>query len=430
MSEWGHTLESILQRGSYLVVSRLEKQLELLAKAHALVQEGVESLQGTSARRLLESRGPRALHEVLPTEQIGALRDFVMPKIRPDLLTFAGYIGRTLLGIDGEFFIDDYTILRVNYPYLVARQASPTAENPGTGRVGERTRLESVKVVDPVYNPRGFFNNEPPPAWAHGPHQDPWTGHSRAGVNLWLTLDDVPEECSIVFYPETFGRHFEPDPRSLYLKEGQPLPKPVKMAMRSGELLIFNPEMLHSTHLNTTEFTRTALSARINPRPPKFDPGSFYAREFWHSSTNIESGRFEAIIRFAREENLEAAAPRPPECSCLRRIVPPETQASDGWLAVCSSESVGPGEKVLVRCNGSKDILLLRAGRQLRAVQSRCAHLNVSLADGHHDDGTIWCPTHAVAFSLDDGRSSCAALALETYQVREEGGTVWLRVNR
>lgn len=422
-------LDSVLSHGTYLIVARFDGQEVLLDKTHALLKDGVEALEGVAARRVIETRGLGALHEALPAAGIGALRDFVMPKIRPDLFALACGIGRKLLGIDGEFFVDDYTILRINYPYVVALQAPANAENPGIGRVAERTRHESQgdRVVDPVYDPKSYHDNQPPPAWAHGAHKDTWTGHSRWGVNLWWALDDVAEECSMVFYPETFGRAFVPDPRSLYLKAGQPLPKPTRMALRRGEMLVFNPEMLHGTHLNTTGVTRLALSTRLNPRPPTFDPHCFYAREFWHSSVDIDAGRHEEVIRFRREEHLDANA-EPAILEAPVEATPLASGATDGeWQTVGPADAVPPGRKVIVRREGVEDVLLLRGSRTLHAVQAQCPHLRVGLADGWHDDETISCPGHAVAFSLADGRSSCASLTLRTYDVREEHGTIWLR---
>lgn len=423
-------LESVLREGAYLIVSRVGTQEALLAKTHRLIEAGVEALEGTAARTIVETRGLGALHEALPAARIGELRDFVMPQIRPDLLTLACHIGRYVLGIEGEFFVDDYTILRINYPYLVALQAPVGAENPGIGRVAERTRLETKasRVVDPVYDPKGYHENQPPPAWAHGAHKDTWTGHSRFGVNLWWAVDDVPEESSMVFYPETFGRPFAPDPRLLYLKAGQPLPKPTKMSLRRGEMLVFNPEMLHGTHVNTTRTTRLALSTRLNPRAPSFDPGCFYAREFWHASTDIDAGRYDEITRFRREDHLERetdplSLQAPAECPRVVNLPSSEEE----WQPVCPSEALAVGHKVVVERDGVEDVLVVRSARGLHAMQAQCPHLRIGLRDGWHDSETIWCPGHAVAFSLTTGQSSCEALTLRRYDVRDEDGCLWLR---
>ncbi len=423
----------MFDRASYLIVRNFDGQAALLKKAHRLLKEEIELLCGKDARLSIERAGLAKLHQVLRADQIGALRDAVMPALRPPLFDLTVQIARQLLHIEGEFFVDEYTILRINFPYLVAMEAPLSAENPGIGRVSDATRKASkaAQVIDPTYNPRAYHNNEPPPAWAHGPHQDTWTGHSRFGVNLWWAINDVEEENSMVFYPETFGNDFQPDPRSLYLAEGFPLPKPTKMSLREGEMLIFNPEMLHGSHLNTTENTRLALSTRINPREPKFDPGCFYAREFWHSSRNLEAGRYDEVIRFERMQHLTADSSERkspsrafPAERIERELVMPASP--NEWIEVCSSAEIGAGTKLSLRL-GLERVMILRSQRGLHATQSQCAHLAISLLDGYHDDLSVYCPAHGVQFSLGSGASSCPALTLKTYAVKEEGGKIWLR---
>lgn len=425
---WSRMLSSILDQGSYLILSDFERQQQVLTLARSLIFEGVEKLNGPASRQELEQQGLSLLHNVLAAEQIGPLRDLVMPTLRPALLEMVCSIGR-LLGIDDEFFVDDYTILRINFPYLVAKEASRSAENPGIGRVDESTRKQSVasKVVDPNYNPKAYHNNEPPAAWAHGAHRDTWTGHSRLGVNLWWAVDNVPEEASMVFYPGTLNADFEPDRRSLYLAEGYPLPKPVKMSLRKGEMLVFNPEVLHATHLNTTSVTRLAISARINPVRPRFSTSCFYAREFWHSSTNIEAGHFDRVLRFERNENLEPAIDRSVVPPKFPQLIELEADSHDNeWKRVCESVKIAEGGKLRVRF-GNENVLLIRTSAKLHASQANCPHLGVALADGFHDEKQLFCPAHGLAFNLQSGLSSCTALRLRMYEVEERQGDIWMR---
>lgn len=422
-------LRSILQDGAYLIVSQAPRQAEVLARARGLIFTGVEQLEGPSARAHLDRCGLTRLHDVLPACRIGALRDFVMAELRADLFDLACRIGRDVLGMDGEFFVDDYTILRINFPYPVARRAAHSAENPGIGRTSESVRVAAreSRAVDPVYDPRSYHKNEPPAAWAHGPHLDTWTGHSRDGVNLWWALDDVAPENAMLFYPTTFGQPFRPDPRSLYLAAGQPLPAPLKMSLRKGEMLVFNPEMLHGTHLNITDATRLAISTRINPRQPMFSPACFYAREFWHSSRDIEAGRPDIVRRFRRDENLE-----PPPVETPSQIHSPaaiEVTPAAGPVAVCASERLPAGGKLLVRA-GDEEIMILRGAETLAAVQANCPHLGVSLMDGHHDDRAIHCPAHGLSFSPKSGDSGCPLLRLRTYAVAESDGMIQLTLSR
>ena len=428
----GAALDAILKRGRYLRLRDFPGGAEVLSKVRQCILDGVESLEGAVARRGLEARGLTLLHEFLPAERIGALRDHLMPRIRPDILSVTCGVARQILDIRHEFFVDDYTILRVNYPYEVALKSSMQAENPGIGRVSEAAKrlAGGSQKGDPVYDPNGYHKNQPPASWAHGPHLDTWTGHSRDGINLWWAVEDVLEENSMIFYPETFGRKFAVDPRSLYLSAGFPLPRPEKLAMAAGELLVFNPEMLHGTHLNTTSRTRLAISTRINPHRPRFDPGCFYAREFWHSSRNLEQGRYEDVIRFRREENFEdapAGPPAPALPTAYPTVVLEEAPSRDRWTAIAAAERLSERGKLLV-CAGDRRIAVLRTARGLHAVGADCPHLGVSMLDGFHDESQIYCPAHGVAFDLASGRSSCSLLSLAIYEAKQADGQILLRL--
>jgi hypothetical protein len=99
-------------------------------------------------------------------------------------------------------------ILRINFPYEVARKASAAAENPGIGRISVALRdvAKARRVTDPVYDPKGYHKGHPPAAWAHGPHIDSWAGHSKDGLNIWWAIGPVPAEAGMVLYPELAGK--------------------------------------------------------------------------------------------------------------------------------------------------------------------------------------------------------------------------------
>jgi nitrite reductase/ring-hydroxylating ferredoxin subunit len=428
------TLDAVL--GGEIVVLRDEAGIrESWAEIHEQTVQAVGVVAGRGARDQVLQDGLGSLHEVLPAEAIGELRDELMPRVRRALFTTTLRVAREVLGIDHEFYVDDYTILRVNYPYEIALQAPMEAENPGIGRMdpGARADAQQAKVVDPVYNPKGYHREQPPAAWAHGPHLDTWTGHSRGGVNLWWAIGDVVAEHSMFFYPELFGTPLAPDPRSLYLREGRPLPRPTPWPLAAGEMVVFNPEVLHGTHLNVSGLTRVAASTRINAARPAFDPTCFYAREFWHASGDLDEGDLETITRFPRAGNL---GPRPYVPS--RAEEPPgaprvEVLSSlDGgaWHDVCDAGLLtGPtGKVMLVGEDGASAWTLCRTAHGIRVVGGRCPHLGTDLADGFHDDAFVYCPAHAVRFSLEDGTSDSPLLRLPVAEARERDGRVEVRV--
>jgi nitrite reductase/ring-hydroxylating ferredoxin subunit len=396
--------------------------------------EAVGEVCGAAARDRVARDGLGMLHEVLPAAAIGELRDAAMPRVRATLFEVTCRVAREVLGIDGDFYVDDYTILRVNFPYEVALQAPMNAENPGIGRVSETVRRDAqkAKVVDPVYNPKGYHRDQPPAAWAHGPHLDTWTGHSRDGVNLWWAIGDVAAENSMFFYPGLFGVPLEPDPRSLYLREGRPLPRPEPRPLAAGEMLVFNPEVLHGTHLNVSGRTRVAASTRINARPPMFDPTCFHAREFWHSSADLDAGDLDAIVRFERATHLGAppAQPAPGDGPPpVPRLPLGRAVSADGWRDAGPSSALPAGAKlVLAGDDGEPAWTLCRTSHGVRVVGARCPHLGTSLADGFHDDEHLYCPAHAVRFDLRDGTCPSPVLRLAVAEARERAGRIEVRI--
>lgn len=421
-------LEEVLTGGRILVLREEAGVREAWREIHAAVVSAVRAVAGAAASDRVDADGLGILHEVLDAGRIGELRDEVMPRIRPTLMTVTCRVAREVLGIEGEFYVDDYTILRVNYPYEVALHAPAEAENPGIGRQAAATReaARQAKVVDPVYDPRGYHADQPPAAWAHGPHLDTWTGHSRDGVNLWWAIGDVVAEHSMFFYPELFGVALEPDPRSLYVRPGSPLPRPTPAPLRAGELLVFNPEILHGTHLNVSGRTRVAASTRINARVPSFDPTCFYAREFWHAAGDLEAGEFEAIVRFPRAEHLAPPPTRPDRTAPVATVV--ATSPNGGWIDVAGVDELPQDAKLVVAGeDGEPQWLLCRTRNGVRAIGPRCPHVGSSLADGFHDDEHLYCPAHAVRFDLRDGSSPSPLLCLATAEVRERRGRIELR---
>lgn len=424
-------LDEVLDEGRMLVLRDEAGVREGWQRIHDETVAAIGEVAGPRARDRVAAEGLTVLHEVLEPIAIGALRDEVMPRVRATLFDVTCRVAREVLGIEGTFYVDDYTILRVNFPYEVALQAPREAENPGIGRMAESARGEARKarVVDAVYDPKGYHQDQPPAAWAHGPHLDTWTGHSRDGVNLWWAIGDVVAENSMFFYPELFGTPLSPDPRSLYLAEGRPLPAPTPMPLAAGELLVFNPEVLHGTHLNVSGLTRVAASTRINARVPEFDPTCFYAREFWHPSDALDEGDLERVVRFERAAHLAPppVAPAPEDGPPPVRSVTARVERDGNWWPVASSDELEPGGKLLVA--GEPGWLLCRTQHGIHAFGSRCPHVGACLADGAHDDEQISCPAHAVSYRLADGTSASPLLRLDMAEARETGGTIEIRLS-
>ena len=216
--------QNLAQHGVWM--RRRRESVPGIAELHERIRNeiivGVTKIAGQEAGDKIRSQGLEMLHTVINFRDVGRLRDHVLDTLRNDLLKATVNVGRSALGWKGEFYVDDYLILRINFPYEVARKADPAAENPGIGRVSPSVReiAKSRRTTDPVYDPKGYHRGHPPAAWAHGPHIDSWAGHSKDGINIWWAMCEVPAEASMVLYPELADKTLPCDRRNS-LSEGR-----------------------------------------------------------------------------------------------------------------------------------------------------------------------------------------------------------------
>jgi nitrite reductase/ring-hydroxylating ferredoxin subunit len=282
----------------------------------------------------------------------------------------------------------------------------------------------------PKFDVRAYHKNLPPSAWAHGPHIDTWYGHPATGINLWWSITGTCEDNGLVFYPDLYGTDVEPDPRSMFVKEGFTMPEPHKLVLQDGEGLLFNGEALHSTHLNVSDLTRVAFTTRICRELPTFLPGRNPAvgSGAWHRSEDLAAGRLRRVVSFPKADRL---APRPqyrhaPRRSETRRQLHVDQALVDNEpVRVCASAELRPNDMMEARLSNAS-LLLVRDDTGVHAVSARCPHVGLKLVDGTHSAGKLYCPGHGVAFDLRSGTSKCAELSLTVFKASEVDGSVFV----
>ena len=390
----------------------------LTSRVTSAILDVVRDIRGAEAADRLQGLGMDHLHEVCDPLDVTALRDRVLTELRQPMLSAAVAVGREVLGWSGEFWLDDYLILRINFPYEIARCADSSAENMGIGRLTESVRAlyQTRKSVDPTFQPLAYHGPFPPAAWVHGPHVDTWAGHSRDGRNILWAIGDIPADANMVVYPELTGETLPCDPTSLYLAAGYPIPAPTRVSLTVGEMFVFDPQIPHATHLNTSGRTRVAISLRLCRELPQFDPICFWAREFWRRASDIEMGHDE-ILHLPRESHLASAVARHPVTPRgLLPVVPGHVDLA-GRLVVPASALGGLLARRLIVEAPATRVLLVRVGDALHAFASDCPHDGRDLADGGCDDKQTYCPACAVGFDLTTGRSATPDLTLRSYAV-------------
>jgi nitrite reductase/ring-hydroxylating ferredoxin subunit len=440
---------SIVFEGKYEICNDYAQKDEILAKLHDAFYCGVEAFGGIAARHAVEREGLRSLHRHLPLAKVALLEDFVNKRIRDDLYYWAYAVGHETIGLPDPFYVDLLIVLRIHYPHLVARAGGEAESPPFDWR--DRARMVMAGMRNPniflnqfnrrirknakirdhriAFDASAYHGDLPTLARSHGPHIDTWYGHSYDGFNVWLSIDGVNADNTVILYPELFGHKVDYDPKSMYLKSGIPLPKPTKIELEPGQLLLFNPEMLHGTQVNISDDTRVALTMRINPNVPRFNDDAPFNAEHWYSSVDIAKRRFTSMClfpanRFQGDPSVAHAPVEPDPNTGFIRL--PEIDSNGGSVVLAKSSALKAGEKLAIDAPGLK-LFLVRTAHGVRAYDRRCPHRGVDLIDGAHDDAQIFCPGHGIAFALSDGRSSCAALHLRPLEVVEHDGEIVLQ---
>jgi nitrite reductase (NADH) small subunit len=78
-----------------------------------------------------------------------------------------------------------------------------------------------------------------------------------------------------------------------------------------------------------------------------------------------------------------------------------------------------------VRVDGRR-IAVFRTADGFRAIDHECPHAGGPLSDGIVAGGCVTCPLHNLRFDLATGESTDGAHRVQTYEVLERDGALWL----
>jgi nitrite reductase/ring-hydroxylating ferredoxin subunit len=445
-------VSSIIRDGAFAVLDDFALRQQTYDKVTAAFLDGVEELESRDARLALERDGLRKLHEHFPVPKVKSLEEFVLKRVREDLYYWTFAVGRDTLGLPDPFYVDYLIMVRIHYPYLSAK--SERASDEGSFQLREKVRLglaslRNVRLLTNqlgvgrrkrqarqenriAYDPASYHGNLPTPARSHGAHVDTWYGHSYDGINLWWAIDGVNRDNTVILYPDLFGRPLQYDPKNMYLMAGAPTSKPHHIDVGPGQLLVFNPETLHSTQVNISQDTRIALTTRLNPGQPRFNDNAPFNFEHWYVSTDLERKKFGALTVFPShmyqgKPSIKEREPYQPERTI--RLTLAEELNPTTPTRVCATADFPQGHKIVLDLKNAK-LLVWHDKDGIRAFRRTCPHLGYDLGDGWHDDDQVFCPGHGMSFGWADGASHCDAFRLRPVNAFERDGAVYVQSQR
>ena len=329
------------------------------------------------------------LHNCLSIDNIPKCSNHVSEVLRESLFDWALKHCQERLGFIGEFFLDEKIYLRINPPYA------------------QRDKGTSSQYTHKEHRLSKYNNYLPSAFWAHGPHKDSWYGHSLNSINFWLAINDLYEDNTMVLYPEQAYKPTKYNSNTMYASYSEWLGPPVAFSLSKGENLVFDPELLHSTRLNTSNQTRVVLTLRACKDEPYFAKSiNHIAYDSWISSSSLNNGDYSAKKRGVFQEIIDTPQTADSDLSSKEKSKNLSIYLSFNEAEISENlEFAKSLEKDTIYMLNFKDasrLCLIKHDGEINIFSKRCPHLGAPLDKAFYDKekDSIICPAHGASLGL------------------------------
>ena len=97
-------------------------------------------------------------------------------------------------------------------------------------------------------------------------------------------------------------------------------------------------------------------------------------------------------------------------------------------IEICSVEDIKPGRAIRVKVGDHAIAIARTKSGDVKAIDDKCSHGEISLSEGFVDENSIECWAHGAKFSLETGAplSLPAYEPVAVYDTFIENGVIWL----
>jgi 3-phenylpropionate/trans-cinnamate dioxygenase ferredoxin subunit len=99
-------------------------------------------------------------------------------------------------------------------------------------------------------------------------------------------------------------------------------------------------------------------------------------------------------------------------------------------MRICALEDIKPGKSIRVKVGDLAIAVVRTPNGDVKALDDKCSHGEISLSEGFIDNETIECWAHGAKFDLNTGKplSLPAYEPVATYEVLIENGDIFLEI--
>ena len=423
-----------VKEGRYKIISSYYNRISFLKIARQALLKSIFKISGKSVAKKIETYGLDKMHLYFDPDYITFLSFLLQKEMNDYLSKQIFYVGKNnfYLNKKNSFYICQTINYRIIYPFEYAKKSKITRSvylsldlknyNNADREINNAIKkAKNYPMTKSDLNKLSYFKNLPITCHGHGPHRDTWFGHTFGALNLWWSITGVNQESGLILYPKATDFEIKHIKEPAYLAPNQYLDSPKTIALKDGDLLVFDPEILHATKLNTSNQTRIVFSGRINKNKPKFYKETG-AAEFshWHSSKDFLLNKFNKTHFFYRKNN-SVIAPKKRKFNGRNylEIRIRKKLKSNSKYKIIDQKNVIKKKLYKVKFK-NLDLCMVFVGSLAKVFFSKCPHLGIDLSDGFLDKKKIICPGHALSFNLDNGKSKCKSFKLKLYKVKKE----------
>jgi 3-phenylpropionate/trans-cinnamate dioxygenase ferredoxin subunit len=100
-------------------------------------------------------------------------------------------------------------------------------------------------------------------------------------------------------------------------------------------------------------------------------------------------------------------------------------------VRICAVEDIKPGKAIRVKVGEAAIAIVRTKAGEVKALNDKCSHGEISLSEGFVDNETIECWAHGAKFSLSTGEALTlpAFEPVEVYEVIIDNGDIFLEID-
>lgn len=420
--------KAILEDGQTIIVRNALQAVGVFDVLLETSFQAVEEVLGPERTRAVRASGFAHLHEHVDAAELAGINDLLFKKIPPYAGAVLKRIGRDVLKIEGDFFIETLPNARIIVP------------------------------LDKLYAERRFFKEfedkrGPGKLTTHGPHHDSWYHHPLNCINFWAAIAPVHPGNGLSIWPEVWGKRLPYDKQG-HVRKDQYYGPPINFELAPGDAVLFAAEHLHGSEINRLDVTRYVVSMRMTPEAPDYFGDAVYDYVHAEKIRDLLDPSYSAVLdkaqsqlkRIKKAVSTRLGGGSQPQAAgddhSIRwhAKIPPLDDVSEGFpktLPASVDEETGAFvfdaselEDGEIRPL-TKRVAVARIGEGYYAFGRFCPHQYADLAGGYVRDGKIGCPWHNLMFDSKTGSCGCAAMKpIPLYPAELKDGRVHVQIER